>query len=100
MKILTDMVRTFLYITLEGLYFMFQIISGIVSTVTKMISNFVQPALVEGLADINFIFVIALQGIASASSDVLLAVSKMTLHTAKHLHSVSEKLIEKSWYQN
>ena len=100
MKILTDMVRTFLYITLEGLYFMFQIISGIVSTVTKMISNFVQPALVEGLADINFIFVIALQGIASALSDMLLSVSKLTLHSARYLHNVSEKLIEKSWYQN
>jgi len=100
MKILTDMIRTFLYITLEGLYFMFQIISGIVSTITKMISNFVQPALVEGLADINFILVIALQGIASALSDMLLSVSKLTLHTAKHLHNVSEKLIEKSWYQN
>ena len=100
MKILTDMIRTFLYITLEGLYFMFQIISGTVSTVTRVISNFVQPALVEGLADIDFILVVALQGIASASSDILLAVSKMTLHTAKYLHNVSEKLIEKSWYQN
>jgi hypothetical protein len=71
-----------------------------VSTVTRVISNFVQPALVEGLADIDFILVVALQGIASASSDILLAVSKMTLHTAKYLHNVSEKLIEKSWYQN
>lgn len=100
MKIITDMVRTFLYITLEGLYFMFQIISGIVNTVTRMVSNFIQPAFVEGLADINFILIVALQGIASALSDILLSLSKLTLHTAKYLHNVSEKLIEKSWYQN
>ena len=100
MKILTDMIRAFLYITLEGLYFVFQIISGIVNSVTRMISNFIQPALVEGLADINFIFVVALQGVASALSDMFLFVSKITLHTARYLHGVSEKLIEKSWYQN
>lgn len=94
------MIRAFLYITLEGLYFVFQIISGIVNSVTRMISNFIQPALVEGLADINFIFVIALQSIASALSDMFLSVSKMTLHTARYLHDVSEKLIEKNWYQN
>lgn len=100
MKILTDMIRAFLYITLEGLYFMFQIISGIVNTVTRMISNFIKPALVEGLADINFILVVALQGVVSALSDVFLSVSKMTLYAARYLHGVSEKLIEKSWYQN
>jgi hypothetical protein len=65
-----------------------------------MVSNFIQPAFVEGLADINFILIVALQGIASALSDILLSLSKLTLHTAKYLHNVSEKLIEKSWYQN
>lgn len=100
MNILTDMIRTFFYITLEGLYFMFQIISGLVYTITRVINNVIQPALVEGLADINFISIIILQGVLSASSDMLLGISKLTLHAAKYLHNTSEKIIEKSWYQN
>lgn len=100
MNILTDIIRSFFYITLEGLYFMFQIIYGLVNTFTRVISNVVQPALVEGLSDINFVFTIIFQGVLSASRDTLLGISKLTLHAAKYLHNLSEKIIEKSWYQN
>ena len=80
-----------------GLSLVIDVVYGIIGTLKRVIVNLVIPLFIDLLSDLSFMFNIILQIYYDIAQSTCMVVSKYLLKYAKHCHSKSEELVERSW---
>jgi len=94
---LEDLIKTFLYFTLSGVYSLLSTSLIVISKVLYFITTTSYSIASNVLADLNMISLIIKQSMYECTRDVSLICSKYLLKLAEYCSQESEKNINKIW---
>jgi hypothetical protein len=98
-KFLLDAVVAFVVIISSGLVLLLEIATQIMHSLQQLYGGVIVPALMEGLADLNVIFIVFAQMYHEFMCRACAHIAHVFLQIAQHSHVKSEKLIHKYWAQ-
>jgi len=91
------MLRTFYSFALEGLRIISSVLYFVVGSLVSVFQRAIIPAIISLLQDINFILIIAWQGLLWSLGGLLLFWSKALSSASKYCFDKSEELLRKNW---
>jgi len=97
MKFFNDFFRTFYSFLVEGVRIVGSFIYFLVGSFVSVFKRAVIPATISLLQDINFILIIAWQGLLWSLGGLLLFWSKVLTSASRYCFEKSEELLRKNW---